>query len=54
MVEFILIGLLSLCCIMIGIRYMMYKCSNENRYIIHEANENDENNELPPKYEDIT
>jgi len=59
MAELFFIALIGITFVSIGLKYCMYKCSVENEYeIVNNSNliivDNDiQNDEVPPKYEDI-
>jgi len=52
MAEILILGLLSICGAIVCIRYLLYKCSKEESEYVVQTNVVDDN-EVPPKYEDI-
>jgi hypothetical protein len=55
MAELILVTLIGLGCFGIGLKYLMHKCDIKDDIEVNLIvnNDNDNDNEVPPKYEDI-
>ena len=53
MAEFIFVALIGISCFGVGLKYLMYKCDIKDDIEVNLILNNDNDNEVPPKYEDI-